>query len=1031
MLPTTKLLRLPYLFIILSLSVSSAIAQVEDYRLWISRNAGGNGYGEIASINADGSAYDAGYVFPGNTDGTEANGLIMANDGQLYGTTRLGGKFNRGTLFRLSPDGSTFEVLINISAELGSDIRELMQGDGEILYAVVTHSGRHRLLAYHPDSGDLDIAYEFSEAETGYNIRIAQGSDGLIYGTITNSSFDGSRLFKIDPATGSYDLIRTFTQTNLGTPLRASDGNLYFTAEGADELGTNGAAIRRVSVDGTSSTVVFDISSSTSNPLFRKLTEDSDAYLYGAANPGVYGVVVFRVLKDGTDYSVLHTFAYGEARSTFNLEFRPDGWLYGLAQRADNSNFLYRLKSDGSEFTIIDESSPATGTEEDFFAVKHSFSANESIERLSSHGEKTTLKELPRNDVGPMNVFPMATGGLVGKIDKGLFSLTTEGKHTYKKLAESALYEEGSGAYGPVSDQQGNLYLQWSGPDHIIRISPDGTRTVIHEFDPPAYANRPTGKLFLASDGYLYGINVAGGVDDKPRMFRIKTDGTDFSTQHTFDDYEYLLRQRIAFEHEGYLYGVWKGGANNGGYVYRFSPATHTFENILDLNHGIIMFEYLRMMKGSDNMIYITATTGGAGGKGIIFRFAPDGSGYQVVREFIDSMPEQEFFPRQTVEGPDGKLYGLTMGGGSQSAGVLFVMDKDGDNFQIVHRFPYNPNGLFIAEMEMFFVRKNDHTITFALDDEFVCGGPAVTLSASSDMDLPVNFRSSDPFIAIVEGSTLKLVAAGEATIFAEQLSNPFYTRSAVAQLITVGKGTQIIPDAEVEPIVVPAQTGTDAIVTLPATTNSGLPITYTAVTDNITVDGNEITILAAGRAVVAAEQPGNENYLPAARVQIEFCVNAPRPVIIHDPIAGASVLLRSSNEAGNQWFRNDEPIAGANLNSLEISDAGVYAVQTTIEGCQSEKSEDYVYTITGIADIETAFQIYPNHVTDVLVIEKTRDYDSRIDVSVINLSGKEVFAASSDGERQSCDLTHLQNGLYIVRIKSGEALFRVKIVKR
>lgn len=106
MLPTTKLLRLPYLFIILSLSVSSAIAQVEDYRLWISRNAGGNGYGEIASINADGSAYDAGYVFPGNTDGTEANGLIMANDGQLYGTTRLGGKFNRGTLFRLSPDGS-------------------------------------------------------------------------------------------------------------------------------------------------------------------------------------------------------------------------------------------------------------------------------------------------------------------------------------------------------------------------------------------------------------------------------------------------------------------------------------------------------------------------------------------------------------------------------------------------------------------------------------------------------------------------------------------------------------------------------------------------------------------------------------------------------------------------------------------------------------------------------------------------------------------------------------------------------------
>ena len=42
------------------------------------------------------------------------------------------------------------------------------------------------------------------------------------------------------------------------------------------------------------------------------------------------------------------------------------------------------------------------------------------------------------------------------------------------------------------------------------------------------------------------------------------------------------------------------------------------------------------------------------------------------------------------IAGTDGRLYGVTPNGGTGSAGILYSMDTNGTNFQVLHPFDYS-----------------------------------------------------------------------------------------------------------------------------------------------------------------------------------------------------------------------------------------------------------------------------------------------------------------------------------------------------
>ncbi|MGH7972524.1 MAG: choice-of-anchor tandem repeat GloVer-containing protein, partial [Limisphaerales bacterium] len=102
------------------------------------------------------------------------------------------------------------------------------------------------------------------------------------------------------------------------------------------------------------------------------------------------------------------------------------------------------------------------------------------------------------------------------------------------------------------------------------------------------------------------------------------------------------------------------------------------------------------LIQGRDGALYGTSILGGSGRDGTVFRVNPDGSGYTVLKNFGSATPTQGANPMPALlEASDGKLYGTACfslntrfySGGSSNNGVVFSLDKDGNNFAVLKTF--------------------------------------------------------------------------------------------------------------------------------------------------------------------------------------------------------------------------------------------------------------------------------------------------------------------------------------------------------
>ncbi|MFM7196121.1 MAG: hypothetical protein ACKOYP_15245, partial [Bacteroidota bacterium] len=118
-----------------------------------------------------------------------------------------------------------------------------------------------------------------------------------------------------------------------------------------------------------------------------------------------------------------------------------------------------------------------------------------------------------------------------------------------------------------------------------------------------------------------------------------------------------------------------------------------------------------------------------------------------------------------------------------------------------------------------------------------------------------------------------KLILSGMVTNPAVLANTNLLQSSTVMWTLDAGGPTgqaQVISFAAI-----PAVNYGDAPVTLNATTSSGLPITYTSSNPQVAaINGNVLTIIGAGSAVITATQAGNGQYLEATPVQQTLTVN-------------------------------------------------------------------------------------------------------------------------------------------------------------
>ena len=174
--------------------------------------------------------------------------LVLATDGNFYGTTELGGTSAEGSVFRITPSG-TFTVIYQFDKTHGlAPYAPLIQGTDGNFYGTTTGGGSALggVVFKLTQSGNITVLYNFTQG-TSPSVPYAglvQATDGHFYGTTSQGNSTGGTLsygtiFRIgaNPSTPTYLFDFDLTRGRLpqDTLLLHTNGILYGdTFEGGD-----------------------------------------------------------------------------------------------------------------------------------------------------------------------------------------------------------------------------------------------------------------------------------------------------------------------------------------------------------------------------------------------------------------------------------------------------------------------------------------------------------------------------------------------------------------------------------------------------------------------------------------------------------------------------------------------------------------------------------------------------------------------------------------------------------------------------
>jgi uncharacterized repeat protein (TIGR03803 family) len=211
---------------------------------------GSASYGTIFQISSTGLLTPV-YSFTNGADGGNPYGaLILASDGNFYGTTCFGpGSAGQGVVFQLSPAGSLTPLHALASATDGANpFGALAQWTNGSLYGTASQggsSGYGTLFTITP-AGAFSAIYSFTNGADGAypSAGLALGTDGNFYGTTYSGGPNGQGgIFKITPQ-GVLTALYLFTggkdgAASYATLVQGNDGSFYGTTQygGADNEG--------------------------------------------------------------------------------------------------------------------------------------------------------------------------------------------------------------------------------------------------------------------------------------------------------------------------------------------------------------------------------------------------------------------------------------------------------------------------------------------------------------------------------------------------------------------------------------------------------------------------------------------------------------------------------------------------------------------------------------------------------------------------------------------------------------------------
>lgn len=338
---------------------------------------------------------------------------------------------------------------------------------------------------------------------------------------------------------------------------------------------------------------------------------------------------------------------------------------------------------------------------------------------LSPAGVRTTLHDftydastLARPDSG---VVMDAAGNLYGEANfgggticgsggsyiycGGIFKLAPDGTLTTVHAFQGGL-DGGLPTGGLTIDKQGNLFGTTSmggtgnfcpnslGCGTVFKIAPNGTKTILYNFQGKYDGGGPGGQLIRDKHHNLYGVTGGGGYGSGyfwgyGTVYKLAPNGTEtqlYVFQGQADGA--FPTGSLAVDTDGNLYGTLLDGPGSpNGAIFKLTPGgtetiLHTFGSVRQ--DGLKPIGNLLVDKKGD--LYGTTSMGGKGchyhGCGTVYKIAHDGT-YSHLYEFQGGIAHQP--TGGLVQDAQGHLFGSSMGifnGFHENYGEIYTLSK-------------------------------------------------------------------------------------------------------------------------------------------------------------------------------------------------------------------------------------------------------------------------------------------------------------------------------------------------------------------
>jgi len=639
---------------------------------------GVNGQGTVFMITKTGLLTTLHSFAGGPTDGAyPIAGLVLAANGNFYGTTQLGGVNGAGTVFEMTPAGQVTTLYSFCSQTNCSDgsypWAGLVQATNGNFYGTTPSGGStgNGTVFQITPAGQLTTIYNFCSlalCADGSFPRggLVQATNGNLYGTTVNGgiiSGTGAEngtgtIFEIT-TTGQLTTLYNFCSQTFCTDgvhpyaglLQASDGNLYGTTEGGfgPNLMWSFGTVFGMTPAGQLTTLYnfchVAYCSDGAYP-YGGLAESASGILFGTTNYGGNFLV-------GTVFSLpvgLTPAKTQKAPAKTAAKFAGIGHGVDLAAATD-------VMRNRKGAMLPDLSNPKIRTAAQFPRTKTT-ATKEKVAVAAAHNSAppvTSILDL----YGANGAFPY-------------FNTLTQG-------SDGNLY--GTTAYGGTAED-----------GTVFQLTPGGTLTTIYTFCTLANCTdggTPFSGMVQGANGNFYGTTPIGG-NGAGTVFEITTGGQlttlyNFCSQAGCADGDYT-QAGLVLATNGNFYGATSGGGaqtnGNGGTIFEITPGgqlTTLYRFCSQTNCTDGSNPVATLVQASNGNLYGTTTGGGSNGAGTVFQITLGGTLTTLYSFCSQTNCADGFDPLGAlVQANNGNLYGTTQFGGTNGGGTVFQITPAG-----------------------------------------------------------------------------------------------------------------------------------------------------------------------------------------------------------------------------------------------------------------------------------------------------------------------------------------------------------------